>query len=74
MKLFIVDIALELFTVVIALELFTVVIAFISWSEARSSTGRLVTGTARDGGTAAQKTKLSITRSIFELEARNFVW
>ena len=43
----------------------------ISWREARSSTGRLVTGWA-GMGSAAQKTKLSITRSIFELEAQNF--
>ena len=28
----------------------------------------------RHGTDAAQKTKLSITRSIFELEARNFAW
>ena len=46
--------------------------AFISWREVHSSTGRLVTG---GGGTAVvQKTKLSITRSIFELEARNVAW
>ena len=38
----------------------------LSWREAHSSTGRLVTGWA------GQKTKLGITRSIFELEARNF--
>ena len=42
-----------------------------SWREARSSTGRLVTGSA-GVGSAEQKTKSSITRSIFELEARNF--
>ena len=45
----------------------------ISWREAHSSTGRLVTGWG-GVGSAAQKTKLSITRSIFELEARNFAW
>merc|ERR1712030_276267 len=42
-------------------------IHFISWREAHSSTGRLVTG---GGG----NTKLAITRSIFELEARDFAW
>ena len=42
---------------------------FISWREAHSSTGRLVTGTGM-----VQRTKLSITRSIFELEAQNFAW
>ena len=45
----------------------------ISWREAHSSTGRLVTGGTGRHGTE-QKTKLSITRSIFELEARNFAW
>ena len=42
-----------------------------SWREAHSSTGRLVTGSGDRLG-SAQKTKLTITRSIFELEARNF--
>ena len=46
------------------------VVAVISWREAHSSTGRLVTGSGIGG--SAQKTKLSITPSIFELEARNF--
>ena len=41
----------------------------ISWREAHSSTGRLVTG---GGGAGGGNTKLTITRSIFELEARNF--
>ena len=45
--------------------------AFISWREVHSSTGRLVTGSALLGS-GEQKTKLSITLSIFELEARNF--
>ena len=45
--------------------------SFIRWREAPSSTGRLVTGSVQG---MAQKTKWSITRSIFELEARNFAW
>ena len=47
--------------------------AFISWREVHSSTGRLVTGTV-PVPVPDPKTKLSITRSIFELEARNFAW
>merc|ERR1712030_311729 len=43
-----------------------------SWREAHSSTGRLVTGSERFG--AAQKAKLTITRSIFELQAPDFAW
>ena len=43
---------------------------FISWREAHSSTGDLVTG----GGAAVPKTKLSITQSFFKLEAQNFAW
>ena len=50
--------------------IFGLTIQLFSWREALSSTGRLVTGgTGRDGGGTEQKTKLSITRSIFELEA-----
>ena len=48
----------------------TVYCSIISWREAHSSTGRLVTG----GGGGGGNTKLTITRSIFELEARNFAW
>ena len=44
-------------------------IVIFSWREAHSSTGMLVTG-GRGGG----NTKMYITRSIFELEARNFAW
>ena len=47
--------------------MFIQIIGF-SWREAHSSTGRLVTGT---GG---NNTKLSITRSIFKLEAPDFAW
>jgi len=49
------------------LNLYKTLKDIFSWREAHSSTGRLVTGTAWDG--MAQKTELSITRSIFELEA-----
>ena len=47
-------------------------IYMISWREAHSSTGRLVTGMAWDGS-AATNTKLSITRSFLELQSPDFI-
>ena len=46
-----------------------------SWREAPSSTGDFVTGGGGGaGGGGGCKTKLTITWSIFELEAQNFGW
>ena len=46
----------------------------ISWREAPSSTGDFVTGGGDGWRGGTPNTKLTITRSILELEARNIVW